>query len=82
METLILLIVAVGALCCMATNMVMIFKLLYTKPAEPVIEKDERSPEERERERLALEAQRLELEGVQSIMSHTGFAWRNGGKNE
>ena len=82
METLILLIVAVGALCCMATNIVMIFKLLYEKPAEPVIEKDERSPEERERERLALEAQRLELEGLQNMMSHTGFAWRNGGNNE
>ena len=82
METLILLIVAIGALCCMATNIVMIFKLLYTKPAEPVIEKDERSPEERERESLALEAQRLELEGLQNMWHHTGFAWRNGGKNE
>ena len=82
METLILLIVAIGALCCMATNIVMIFKLLYTKPAEPVNVKEEKSPEEQERERMALEVQRLELEGVQNIMSHTGFAWRKGDKNE
>ena len=82
METLILLIVAIGALCCMATNIVMIFKLLYTKPAEPVVIKEERSPAEQELERLALEAHRLELEGLQNMMSHTGFAWRNGGKNE
>lgn len=82
MENMILLIVAIGALCCMATNTVMIFKLLYTKPAEPVVVQEEKTPEERERERLALEAQRLELEGLQSVMSHTGFAWRKGDKNE
>ena len=82
METMILLIVAVGALCCMATNMVMIFKLLYEKPAEPVNVKEEKSPEEQERERMALEVQRLELEGLQNMMSHTGFAWRKGDKNE
>jgi hypothetical protein len=79
---MILLIVAIGALCCMATNTVMIFKLLYTKPAEPVVVQEEKTPEERERERLALEAQRLELDGLKNILEHTGFAWKKGDKSE
>ena len=42
----------------------------------------EKTPEEKERERLALEAQRMELEGLQNMMSHTGFPWKNGGKSQ
>ena len=81
MQELILLIIAIGALCCMATNTVMIFSLLR-KPDKPAVEEPEKTPEEKERERLALEAQRMELEGLQNMMSHTGFPWKNGGKSQ
>ena len=81
MQELILLIIAIGALCCMETNTVMIFSLLR-KPDKPDVEEPEKTPEEKERERLALEAQRMELEGLQNMMSHTGFPWKNGGKSQ
>lgn len=80
METTVLLIVAVAALCCMATNMVMVFKLLHHN--ETVSREPEKTPEEKERDRLAMEQYRLEMEGLQNMMAHTGFAWRNGGKGE
>lgn len=82
METLILAAVALGALCCMASNTVMIFVLMWKKPDKPVNVEAEKTPEEKERERLALEAQRMELEGLQNMMSHTGFPWKNGGKSQ
>ena len=40
MQELILLIIAMGALCCMATNTVMIFSLLR-KPEKPAVEEPE-----------------------------------------
>lgn len=82
METLILAVVALGALCCMASHTVMIFILMWKKPDKPVNAEEEKTPEEKERERLALEAQRMELEGLQNMMSHTGFPWKNGGKSQ
>lgn len=82
METLILAVVALGALCCMASNTVMIFVLMWGKQDKPVNVEAEKTPEEKERERLALEAQRMELEGLQNMMSHTGFPWKNGGKSQ
>ena len=82
METLILAVVALGALCGMASNTVMIFVLMWKKPDKPVNVEAEKTPEEKERERLALEAQRMELEGLQNMMSHTGFPWKNGGKSQ
>lgn len=82
METLIMAVVALGALCCMASNTVMIFILMCKKPDKPVNVEAEKTPEEKERERLALEAQRMELEGLQNMMSHTGFPWKNGGKSQ
>ena len=54
METLILAVVALGALCCMASNTVMIFMLLWKRPEKPVNAEAEKTPEEKERERLAL----------------------------
>ena len=81
MENLILLIVAMAALCCMATNTVMIVKLLHQKQ-EPVKPEPEKSPEERERERLALEQYRLETEGLQNMMAYTGFGFKNRGVDE
>lgn len=82
METLILAIVALGALCCMASNMVMVFMLIWKKQEHTVSSEPEKTPEEKERERLALEAQRMELEGLQNMMAHTGFSWKNGGKSQ
>lgn len=81
MENLILLIVAMAALCCMATNTVMIFKLLHQKQ-EPAKAEPEKNPEEKERERLALERYRLETEGVQNMMAYTGFGFKNRGERE
>lgn len=80
METTVLLIVAVAALCCMATNMVMVFKLLHHN--ETVSREPEKTPEEKERDRLEVERYRLEMEGLQEIMNYTGFPNRNGGKGE
>lgn len=80
METMILLIVAMAALCCMAANTAMIFKLLHH--SETASREPEKTPEEKERERLALERDRLEMEGLQNMMNYTGFGWKNGGKSE
>lgn len=79
MENLILLVIALAALCCMATNTVMTFKLLYQKQ-KPVETEPEKTAEERERERLALEAHRLEIEGLQNMMAYTGFKKRGDGE--
>lgn len=79
MENLILLVIALAALCCMATNTVMTFKLLYQKQ-KPVETEPEKTAEERERERLALEAYRLETEGLQNMMAYTGFKKRGDGE--
>lgn len=81
MENLILLIIAMAALCCMATNTVMIFKLLNQKK-EPAARELEKTPEEKERERLALEQYRLETEGLQNMMAYTGFGFKNRGDSE
>lgn len=81
MENLILLVIAVAALCCMATNTVMIFKLLYQKQ-EATPKAPEKTPEEKERERLALEQYRLETEGLQNMMAYTGFGFKNRGVSE
>lgn len=81
MENLILLIVAMAALCCMATNAVMIVKLLY-RTQEPVQREPEKTAEEKERERLALEQYRLETEGLQNMMTYTGFGFKNRGVDE
>lgn len=81
MQELILLIIAIGALCCMATNTVMIFSLLR-KPEKPSVEEPEKTPEEKERERIAIENQRLMQEGLENMMAFTGFGWKNGGKNQ
>lgn len=80
METMILLVVAIAALCCMATNTAMIFKMLHR--GENAAREPEKTPEEKERERLALEQYRLEMEGLQNMMNFTGFGWKNGGKSE
>ena len=61
METLILAVVALGALCCMASQTVMIFILMWKKPDKPVNMEAEKTPEEKERERLAFVFQSLEL---------------------
>ena len=42
----------------------------------------EKTPEEKERERLAIENQRLMQEGLENMMAFTGFGWKNGGKNQ
>lgn len=81
MENLILLIVAMAALCCMATNTAMIVKLLY-RTQEPVQREPEKTEEEKERERLALEQYRLETEGLQNMMAYTGFGFKNRGVDE
>ena len=81
MENLILLIIAMAALCCMATNTVMIFKLMNQKQ-EPAAREPEKTPEEKERERLALEQYRLETEGLQNMMAYTGFGFKNRGDSE
>lgn len=81
MQELILLIIAIGALCCMATNTVMIFSLLR-KPEKPAVEEPEKTPEEKERERIAMENQRLMQEGLENMMAFTGFGWKNGGKSQ
>lgn len=81
MENLILLVLAMAALCCMATNTVMIFKLLYQKQ-EQTKQEPEKSPEERERERIALETYRAEMEGLQNMMSYTGFGFKNRGEDK
>lgn len=75
METMIILIVAVAALCCMGTNLVMVCLLLYRK-GERTMQEPEKTREELERERKELEAQRKELEGIQNMMAYTGFKWR------
>lgn len=81
MENLILLVVAMAALCCMATNTVMIFKLLYQKQTQTKQE-PEKTPEEQERERIALETYRMEMEGLQNMMSYTGFDFKNRGEGK
>ena len=78
METVILLAIAASTLCCMATNTVMTFKLLYQKRETPAKE-PEKTAEEKERERNALEAHLAEMEGLQNIMAYTGFNWKNRG---
>ena len=81
MENLILLVVAMAALCCMATNTVMIFKLLYQKQSQTKQE-PEKTSEEKERERIALETYRKEMEGLQNMMSYTGFNFTNRGEGK
>lgn len=81
MENLILLVIAMAALCCMATNTVMIFKLLYQKHPQTKQE-PEKTPEEQERERNALETYRMEMEGLQNMMSYTGFDFKNRGEGK
>ena len=78
MENLILLVVVLAALCCVTTHTVMIFKLLYTK-RERTNREPEKTPEEKERERIALETYRSEMEGLQNMMSYTGFGFKNRG---
>lgn len=81
METLILCAVALAAMCCMASNLALVYAALHQKkeqkPQEP-----EKTQADLERERQELEAQRKELEGLQNILCHTGFAWKNGGKQD
>ena len=79
METVIILIVALAALCCMASNLALVYAALHQKKGQEARE-PEKTPDDLERERKELEAQRKELEGLQNILSHTGFAWKNGGK--
>lgn len=82
METLILAVVALGALCCMASNTIMIFLMMWEKHGNQVNTEPEKTPEERERERLAMENQRLMQEGLENMMAFTGFGWKNGGKRQ
>lgn len=81
MENVILLVTAMAALCCMATNTIVIVKLLY-RTQEPVQREPEKTAEEKERERLALEQYRLETEGLQNMMAYTGFGFKNRGEGE
>lgn len=81
METMILLIVALAALCCMASNLALVYAALHQKKGQEAREV-EKTKEELERERKELEAQRKDLEGKLNIFSYTGFPWKNGGKEE
>lgn len=78
MEQLVLALVALGALCCMTTNMIMTAKLMSrgSKKTEEL----QKTEQELELERQRLEQQRLELEGIENINSYTGFLWKEGGK--
>lgn len=80
MQNVIMVCVAVAAMSCMVTNTIMVFKLLYKQ--EPTYKEPEKTAEEKERERLALEAEQKRIDGVQNIMAYTGFNWKNKGGAE
>lgn len=77
MEQLVLLMIGLGALLCMVTNSVLIWKILFSRPTRNTAE-EEKTAEELELERKRLEQQRLELEGLQNINAYTGFLWKDG----
>ena len=80
MQNVIMVCLAVAAMSCMVTNTIMVFKLLYKQ--EPTYKEPEKTAEERELERLALEAEQKRIDGVQQIMAYTGFNWKNKGGAE
>lgn len=80
MQNVIMVCVAVAAMSCMVTNTIMVFKLLYKQ--EPTYKEPEKTAEEKDRERLALEAEQKRIDGVQNIMAYTGFNWKNKGGAE
>lgn len=79
MEEFAMLLLALGVLSVLSTNMVLTVKLLYQKKQEPTAER--KSEEELEIERKRLEKQRLELEGRENMMAYSGFLWKDGGSN-
>lgn len=79
MEEFAMLLLALGALSVLSTNMVLTIKLLYQQKQEPPAER--KSEEELEIERKRLEKQRLELEGRENMMAYSGFLWKDGGSN-
>lgn len=76
MEQAVLLLIGLGALMCMTTNSVMIWKILYSGKTKTSAE--EKTEEELEQERKRLEQQRMELEGLHNINAYTGFLWKGG----
>ena len=80
MQNVIMVCLAVAAMSCMVTNTIMVFKLLYKQ--EPTYKEPEKTAEERERERIAMETYRAEMEGIQNMMAYTGFNWKNKGGAE
>ena len=77
MQNVIMVCLAVAAMSCMATNTILVFKLLYKQ--ESTSKAPEKTVEEKERERLALEVEQKRTEGLQQIMAYTGFGWKNRG---
>lgn len=77
MEQFAMLLIALGALSVMVTNMVLTIKLLSQKKQEPHME--HKTEEELELERQRLEKQRLELEGRENMLAYSGFLWKDGG---
>lgn len=77
MEEFAMLLLALGALSALSTNMILTVKLLSQKKQEPPATR--KSEEELEIERKRLEKQRLELEGRENMMSYSGFLWKDGG---
>lgn len=77
MEEFAMLLLALGALSALSTNMILTVKLLSQKKQEPPATR--KSEEELEIERKRLEKQRLELEGRENMMAYSGFLWKDGG---
>lgn len=77
MSEAVIMIVALAALCCMATNLVLVAAFLRKKDEKPQAE--ERTAEEIEQERKYLERLQKTQKGFEDAMAYTGFPVRKGG---
>ena len=79
MLEIIILIVAMAALCCMATMTVLACMVILQKREKPAAPR-ELTDEEKELQKLELEQQRLQLQGLKDMFSWDGFGKMGGRK--